>query len=520
MQLNEILAFPIFKQSTLMTPSDLGLDNRVDSVMVLEGTDIDYWGRENELLLTSYFALIDLEPQEVQKFFEQLAAISTAGLVIKVDRLINQIPPSTVKLCQKHNIPLIRIPESVRYKDIMLAINEPLLNKQNHVLKSYYDASSIYNNLPIAETTFESIITKLSQLVNRPVEFSMVGKNVEIFVGDAEFFKGFLQVKEDKLESQFTQNLYTMTTWYNEETEEYCYSVNSTVQNQLVSDFSLRLFYQSFDKTECDADLMVVENTVHLIRQKLQINQLLKQEKFMLKNNLTASILQSTTKSAHEYAVLLDEANISSYSHYQLVGFMNDEGGTTTPTNQKLNYFRSLGIPHIYYEHNEYFIIIFNIEPGDKRLTKDFLRTHLPKRIDNSLVLSKEGSSDAINQLFNECLDLLNYKKKFDISGILVHDDLGVFRYLSNMDTVQMQEMVPAKLLALYHDERELFDTLVELFHQNMNYTAAADVLYIHPKTVRYRIDKLEELLGVDFKDSMQFTNYFIYVSIIQLTER
>ena len=140
---------------------------------------------------------------------------------------------------------------------------------------------------------------------------------------------------------------------------EYCYSINSTVQNQLVSDFSIRLYYPSLDKLEFEADLMVVENTVHLIRQKLQINQLLKQEKFMLKNNLTSSILQSTSRSLREYAALLDEANISSYSHYKLVGFVNDSGTRRTHTNQKLNYLRALGFPNIYYEHNEYFIMIF-----------------------------------------------------------------------------------------------------------------------------------------------------------------
>lgn len=520
MRLNEILEFPVFKNATLVTPTNLGLDNQVDSVMVLEGIDIDYWRRENELLLTSYFAFINLNQEEIETFFEQLAAASIAGLVIKIDRLIDEIPEAIIQLCMKHQIPLIKIPESVRYKDIMLAINEPLLNKQNHVLKSYYEASSIYNNLPIAETTFESIMTQLSQLVNKPVEFIMPGKNVDIFVGDSEVRKGFSQIKEEKLNSQFTHNLYTITTWYNEQINKYYYSINSNVQNQLVSDFSLRLYYSSINRSECEADLMVVENTVHLIRQKLQINQLLKQEKFMFKNNLTSSILQSTTRSSREYTALLDEANISSHSHYKLIGFINEQGNARTSINQKLNYLRALGIPNIYYEHNEYFIIVFNIEQNDKRLMKDFLDTNLPPTIDNNFVLSKEGTSHEINSLFVECLDLLNYKRKFAIDGILVHEDLGIFRYLANMDTAQMKDIVPTKLQELYENDRDLFNTLVELFNNNMNYTTTAEVLYIHPKTVRYRIDKLEELLNVDFKNSIQFTNYFIYVSILQLTER
>lgn len=520
MQLKDVLDFPILKNSTLITPKNMGLHNRVDSVMVIEGVDIDYWGRENELLLTSYFALLDLNPSEIESFFYQLAITSIAGLVIKVDRLIDEIPKAIIKLCKKYEIPLIEIPKSVRYKDIMIAINEPLLNKQNYVLKSYYNASSIYSNLPVAETTVENIIEKLSQLVNKPIEFKIPGKNIDIFVGDTGILNDFLKIKEDKLDSQFTQNLYTITTWFNKSSDQYCYSINSTVQNQLVSNFSIQLYYQSIDKSECEADLMIVENTVHLIRQKLQVNQLLKQEKFMLKNNLTSSILQSTTRSFHEYTVLLDEANISSHPYYKLVGFMNEKGGTKTYTNQKLNYLRSLGIQNIYYEHNEYFIIVYNIKQNEKILTKNFLDTNLPDKIDNNIVISKEGTSHEINNLFIECLDLLNYKNKFDISGIVVHDDLGIFRYLSNIETVEMKEMVPIKLIELYQNDKDLFDTLVELFNNNMNYTLTADALYVHPKTVRYRIDKLEELLNVDFKDSMQFTNYFIYVSIIQLTER
>ena len=520
MLLNDVLELPVFKYATLITPGNMDLDNRVESVMVLEGTDIVYWGRENELLLTSYFALIDLNDSEVESFFRQLAEVPIAGLVVKVNRLIDEIPKIIINLCKKHEIPLIEIPESIRYKDIMLAINEPLLNKQNHVLKSYYDASKTYNDLPIAETTFEDIIENLSQLVNKPVNFTLPGKNIDIFVGDSLIPSRFLKVGEDTLDTQFTQNFYTIVTLFDKSSNQYIYSINSTVHNKVVSNFSIKLYYQSIDESEYEGDLMVVENTVHLIRQKLQISHLLKQEKFMFKNNLSSSILQSTTRPSYEYQVLLDEANISSNSHYKLIGFMNDKGGTRTYTNQKLNYFRSLGIPNIYYEHNEYFIIIFNIKSDEKILTKHLLNTNLPGNIDNSIVISSEGTKEDINNMFIECLDLLNFKSKFDIPGIVSLDDLGFFRYLTDIDVNKMKEMVPSKLKELHKSDKELFDTLVELFNNNMNYTHTADVLYVHPKTVRYRIDKLERLLKVDFKDSRQFTNYFIYVSIIKLIER
>ncbi len=520
MLLNDVLELPVFKNATLITPRTIEQNYRVESVMVLEGTDIDYWGRDYELLLTSYFALLDLNDEEIESFFSQLAEFKLAGLVVKVSRLINEIPDIIINLCRKYEIPLIEIPECTRYKDIMLAINEPLLNKQNHVLKSYYDASKIYNNLPIAETTFEDIIENLSQLVNKPVNFILPGKNIDIFIGDSINSNTLLKVGENILDTQFTQNVYTIVTLFNKRDNQYIYSINSTVHNKVVSNFSIKLFYQSIDQSEYEADLMVVENTVHLIRQKLQISHLLKQEKFMFKNNLSSSILQSTTRPGYEYQILLDEANISSNSHFKLIGFPNDKGRTRTSTNQKLNYLRTLGIPNIYYEHNEYFIIIFNIKSEEESLMKRFLNTNLPKNIDDNMVISSEGTKNEINNMFIECLDLLNFKNKFDIPGIVSLDDLGIFRYLTDIDINKLKEMIPTKLKEIQEDEKELFNTLVELFNNNMNYTDTADVLYVHPKTVRYRIDKLEKLLKVDFKDSRQFTNYFMYVSIINLIER
>lgn len=520
MLIKDILKMPVFKDATLITPKTMNLDNNIESVMVLEGTDIDYWGIENELLLTSYFALINLNNDELESFFYQLAEISTAALVIKTNRLINEIPEIIVTLCKKYSIPLIEIPEFTRYKDIMIAINEPLLNKQNHILRSYYEASRIYNKLNLGETTFEIIIKNLSKIVNKPVKFNLPGKNIEILISDSINLDNYLKVEEDLLDTQFTQNIYTLAKLFNKNSNNYMYSINSTVHNKVVSNFSIQLYYNKIEQSKYEADIMAVENTVHFIRQKLQMNYLLKQENFMLKNNLSSTILQSIDRTTYEYQVLLDEANISTYSHYKLIGFTNDKDGTRTNTDQKLNYLRSLGFQNIYYEHSDYFIIIFNINPDEKILTKENLSVNLPENIDNNIVITSEGTKDDINSMFIECLDLINFKNKFKIPGIISLEDLGFFRYLIDINPNKIEKIIPTKLKKLHKNDPELFETLTAMFDNKMNYSDAADVLHVHPKTIRYRIDKLEKLLDVNFKNSKQFADYFIYVSIINLLER
>ena len=45
-----------------------GIDHEISSVMVLEATDIENWGRSGELLLTSFYALQALDAESSRVF--------------------------------------------------------------------------------------------------------------------------------------------------------------------------------------------------------------------------------------------------------------------------------------------------------------------------------------------------------------------------------------------------------------------------------------------------------------------
>lgn len=55
------------KKGKILT-KEIGLDNEVDSAMVLEAIDIENWSRKNQLILTSFYALHDL-PEKSWKIF-------------------------------------------------------------------------------------------------------------------------------------------------------------------------------------------------------------------------------------------------------------------------------------------------------------------------------------------------------------------------------------------------------------------------------------------------------------------
>ncbi|MEG0551906.1 MAG: PucR family transcriptional regulator ligand-binding domain-containing protein, partial [Carnobacterium sp.] len=103
----EVLDFDSLKDATILT-KNVGLKNSVTGIMIVEGPDIENWGREGELLLSSYYALKDLSPEELNEFFNKTSQLKISGLIIKIDRLVVSVPTYIIALCEKNDLPLIQ----------------------------------------------------------------------------------------------------------------------------------------------------------------------------------------------------------------------------------------------------------------------------------------------------------------------------------------------------------------------------------------------------------------------------
>src|SRR3989440_12482352 len=95
-----------------------GLDRTITWVKVLESPETISWLAEGELLLTVAFAIKD--DQAAQKdLMRNLAAGGSAGLGIKPERYLPQIPDDMSGLAAEFKIPLIRIHRDAPYLHII-----------------------------------------------------------------------------------------------------------------------------------------------------------------------------------------------------------------------------------------------------------------------------------------------------------------------------------------------------------------------------------------------------------------
>src|SRR5437660_11426033 len=89
-----------------------GLDRTITWVKVLESPETISWLAEGEVLLTVAFAIKDDRAAQ-RDLMRNLAAVKSAGLVIKPERYLPQIPADMQGQAHAFGIPLIRIPPDV-----------------------------------------------------------------------------------------------------------------------------------------------------------------------------------------------------------------------------------------------------------------------------------------------------------------------------------------------------------------------------------------------------------------------
>ncbi len=110
-----------------------------------------------------------------------------------------------------------------------------------------------------------------------------------------------------------------------------------------------------------------------------------------------------------------------------------------------------------------------------------------------------------IKDSYNESLEAINLSE-YILKDRLInfYEDLGIFSIIKLEDIydfiLREKDGVLSKLFK--KESLDLLETLDVFLKNDCNYKLASEELFIHSNTLRYRIGKIEELLGVDLSDN------------------
>ncbi|WP_271270471.1 helix-turn-helix domain-containing protein [Aliamphritea hakodatensis] len=116
---------------------------------------------------------------------------------------------------------------------------------------------------------------------------------------------------------------------------------------------------------------------------------------------------------------------------------------------------------------------------------------------------------DDYSNAWSECKRLIQLSQQFNRTGVLNEDSFGAYAILfaaTNQSVVSNFINQSLEQIDQYDrkHKNKLLDTLSAFLHSNCRYQACADTLEIHVTTLRYRIERIEELFDINFEDADQ----------------
>jgi PucR family transcriptional regulator, purine catabolism regulatory protein len=132
LRVREVLEVSTLAGARLLAGS-AGLDRVVQRLNVMEVPDILPWVKPNELLLTTGYPLRHT-PQALADLVSDLDERGLSALAIKLHRYIDELPPQMLERADRLGFPIIELPDGVAFDDILNQVLTDVLNRQAAVL--------------------------------------------------------------------------------------------------------------------------------------------------------------------------------------------------------------------------------------------------------------------------------------------------------------------------------------------------------------------------------------------------
>lgn len=163
MRVNEFLREPAFSDLRLLAGVS-GLDNQISTVTVVDTPDGAQWLRGGEFVITTGFMLAN-NGSSLIDFMRLLSEKKVACLGIKENRHLSNIPDSAISIANEIGLPLVAIPSSYAFADIINPVLTRIIDQQYEDLEQ---ASIIHNrfwDLAVNDCSVSEILRTLSSIV-------------------------------------------------------------------------------------------------------------------------------------------------------------------------------------------------------------------------------------------------------------------------------------------------------------------------------------------------------------------
>lgn len=540
-----------------------GLDNIVQFVNVMEVPDILDWVHPGELLVTTMYPLRD-DVAEIDQLIPRLHAKGLAGLAVNPRAYLAQFPQSMLDAANTLGFPLIELPDKVSFIDIIQPLTSRILALQANELIQSGNIHRQFIDLVLGGGGYADIAQGIAQLVKHPV--SIVDRFRRV-LGN-----GFV-IDQMHVPRQFIRDETTGDSYLSDSYKPQLVSAlpNSAAQQMIVNapagaiehivcpvklgamTLGQIIVWGTIAEPQSSVELMAIEHGSTVTALKMMEKRSIDAVEQRFRNEILEGLLSPET-AAHERAIMLARESGYRLTPPFVVILVGPDlpPGTLLPKAERIEqsnfdsslhlamrYIRALAPDAVVWYEGSRLVAFFPLRANERNTAKIFLQREMTKigeRIaaENDPYTVSVGiseSTDDVSQFRHayDCakasLEIGRIRNAKARSRVTHYNDLGIFRIVSLTESSASierfcQDTIGAVLAYDKQNGTELTATLRVFLEQNQSLAQAAKTLNVHYNTLRYRLDRINELLGHALDNPQQRLTIEVALHIYALKKR
>lgn len=524
--LNNLFILEGIKESTVLA-GHRGLNRNVQFVNISDTPDAIQFLDKNHLLLTTAYPFKD-EPREMCELINQMHAKDCSGLVIKVDRFLHELPMEVKLLADDLAFPIIDLPPDYTLGDV----SRHILNYLNdHEAEQLYYALHIqreFSDMMIKGYSLAGLVEQLSHFLSRSA--LLLNHRGETIAQSHDFRLDSMK----QVEREITEMVKADLTVARKGTTFTIPSKDNTAASfpvQTKREYNSMLIIVDAATLPYPTSQMAIEQAGNVISFTIIKEQAIDENSRLLKNNFFADLIE---KRLHSEDEILSRSNYYGLqtemdticiacaidipkTDYETMHLYDKKVGEKHNTiyDQLEDEMINANIQGALFTKEKYFVMLLQF-PTYSETKVDRITTFM-KNVQANIQEHGElsvsfGASNPIQSLtdipiaYQEANEAITNGYDMKLNGFInFYKTKEIEELLSTIPEKDLKALYENTLKSLSYpktkEDMELVKTVETYLDCQCEISETARKLFIHRNTVKYRIEKMEELLDMNFRD-------------------
>ncbi|MDD4571731.1 MAG: PucR family transcriptional regulator ligand-binding domain-containing protein [Clostridia bacterium] len=493
-----------------------GLDREIEHITMMEVPEAVQWIKGHDLVLASSFALAKQRSHQAS-IIQSMAASDVAALVVKNQSFLEGVSSVMIDVANVVGLPILEVSSQVDYSEIIRPLMEEIINKESaHICRKIAEMTMIDNTLEEKLIFLEHLWHFPSAIVdNQGIPLAQVPAG---WLSDEIFDASTLHLTSES------------TTWVYQ--GEYYYAVPLSVNNQIKGHWIMRCGSKS-PTVERQEE---VANIVPVILAQMGKQKSLDDVKARFSGELLEDLISGHIQSleiAKRRAELLGLKECPVYT-ILVVHMKNDFNKNESNVERNWTwpiYFHMPGevLAAVNLGNSTDYAILLGLSSHDELYLRNFCDLFYKMLISYGVEQVFFGVGETFEELTYAGLSFGEAKEAMQIGRFYNKDEhfiffkeMGIYRLLAQInDDKRLLSYVPKGLLRLQaydiHSNIDLISTLASYLKNAGNARRTAEEMFVHYKTLQYRLDRIGEISGLHFDQGEQRLEYYIGLKILDI---